>query len=173
MSFDAAMALRYLSGVINAGGSVDEALRALVEEAPGPLRSAVMQRLAGAGASASVQERAKRLFFEPEFRLGQASLILAHETGGSVGKLLERCARHLEDRRRWIERRNAMSSQTVVTAWVVGAMPAGLMVILGWVAPDYLRPLFHTTLGHSVLAIAAALLGLGAWCIYRLVRNHG
>ena len=171
MSFDGALALRYIASVINAGGSLDDALRTLVDEAPEPLRRQARSRLRRQAALSSVAERAECLFAEPEFRLARAALALTHEAGGSVGLLLERCARQMEERRRWSERRKALSAQSVVSAWVVGAMPIGLVGMLALIAPDYLEPLVNTAAGRACMGVAALLLVSGFWMVRRMVAS--
>ncbi len=171
MSFDGALALRYIAGVMNAGGSLEESLRALVEESPEPLRRQAAARLSSQNSLLTLQERAARLFPEREFRLARAALALAHDAGGSVGALLERCARQLEDRRRWAQRRQALSAQTVMSAWIVGSMPAALMAMLAFIAPDYLEPLLHTPTGHACIAVSSVLTLSGIWMVRRMVRS--
>jgi tight adherence protein B len=170
MSFDGALALRYIAGVINAGASLDEALRALTSEAPEPLRRECAARLSGLPLSAA--ERAARLFATRELRLARAALILAHEAGGAVGPLLERCARQLEERRRWAQRRQALSAQTVASAWIVGCMPVAMMAILAMVAPGYLKPLVTTPAGRACLVVALLLMSVGAWMVRRMVHDN-
>jgi tight adherence protein B len=170
MSFDGALALRYVAGVMNAGGSLEEALHALTDEAPDPLRRQAAARLSMRGVNATLQERVGRLFPERELRLARAALLLANEAGGSVGPLLERCARQLEDRRRWALRRKALSAQTVASAWIVGSMPIMLTLLLAVAAPEYIDPLLHTAAGRACVAASMTLTLAGIWMVRRMVR---
>lgn len=165
-----AQALFFLAGGLRAGLSLEESLNILLQEAPEPLRTLLHERLPGESRWLSLDERVNVLFKEEELALARAALTLAHQTGGRVAPLLERCAQTLQTKKEMAERLSALTAQGRASAWIVGATPAALLLLFAVISPDYIQPLLSTSQGHAVMLLAGFLIAMGLFMVRRAVR---
>jgi tight adherence protein B len=62
-----------------------------------------------------------------------------------------------------------LTAQGRFSQLVLSLMPVGSLLFLTVAYGDYVHPLYHTTVGHVVLGLAAALLACGALAIRKIV----
>jgi tight adherence protein B len=55
-------------------------------------------------------------------------------------------------------------------AWVAMALPGVMLGGLTYLAPDYLDPLFHTSMGNALLGVSAVGLAIGGVWIHKICR---
>jgi tight adherence protein B len=53
---------------------------------------------------------------------------------------------------------------------IIGALPFLMMAILMLINPDYIMQLFTKPLGHTLLAVAGGMMGMGTFVMSRMVR---
>ena len=97
-----------------------------------------------------------------EFDFFVTSIILQRETGGNLGEILSNLADMLRQRHMMKLKIGALSSEARSSAYIIGALPFFVFVILEFMSPAYLRPLFDDYRGNLSLAGAGAMLAIGA-----------
>ncbi len=163
-------ALFLLAGALRAGLPLPDALGIMASEAPEPLRRRLVARAASAGDWAPIHERIERLFCEADLALPKAILLFSHESGGNMAQLLETCADLMEKKRELAEKAAALTAEGRMSAWVVGASPFTLLLLLAVIAPDFVRPLFALKAGRLLLALVVLLVAAGLYLVARAVR---
>lgn len=166
-------ALMTLSGALRAGSGMLSALNQVVAEAPPPLAQefALMlreQRL-GMSQAQSLENLAQRVP-TPTTILMVSAMRIASETGGGLAETLESTARTIRARLQMEGKIRALTSQGKLQAWVVGALPLGLMLVLEQMDPDAMALLFHTRPGWAALVVVALLELTGIYLIRKIVR---
>ena len=166
-------ALLTLASGLRAGAGVSSALRHLVTEAPAPLAQefALMlreQRL-GVGLDTALASLAQRVPTEAT-ALTVSALRIATETGGNLAEALERISALVRHRLHMQARIGSLTAQGRLQAWVIGALPPLLAVVLDRLEPEAMAALWGTPAGWMTLAVIVSLEVLGLWWVRRIVR---
>lgn len=106
---------------------------------------------------------------EPDLRFFVVVLSVQHEVGGNLAEVLSNLAGIIRRRRHLRMKLKAMTSEGRATAWVLGLLPLFEFVLIYFVSPGHLIPLFATPLGRMVLASAIGMVLLGGLIVKKLV----
>lgn len=91
--------------------------------------------------------------------------------GGRADQILQRMADFMRDLDQAQQELMATTSETRMSAWVLGLLPPISAVAMGLLNPDFFLPMFQEPLGHKVLLAALALEGIGGFALYRLAKS--
>ena len=165
-------ALMMLAGGLRAGVSLSTAIQQLVAESEPPLSQefALMlreQRL-GVTLEESLNHLARRVPAQTVV-LVVSAMRIANETGGGLAETLERCSTTVRAKFQIEGKIDALTAQGKLQAWVVGALPVCLLVVLNNMEPVAMAKLWHTPLGWATLFVLAFLEVMGVWLIRKIV----
>ena len=105
----------------------------------------------------------------PELRFFAIVLNIQQKTGGNLGEALGNLSTVLRGRRMLREKIKALSSEAVASAAVIGCMPPGVAILLSFVNPRYLAPLFTDPRGHLLLAGGAVIMFVGTTVMRKMI----
>ena len=165
-------ALMMLAGGMRAGIGLNAAIAQLVTETAGPLGQEFTlllreQRL-GLQLEQSLSNLARRVPAQTT-TLVVSAMRIANETGGGLAETLERTAHTVRSRLQMEGKIGALTAQGKLQAWVVGALPLALMLVLNKMEPEAMAYLWHDRIGWATLAVIGVLEGLGIYVIRRIV----
>jgi len=165
-------ALMMLAGGMRAGIGLNAAIAQLVTETAGPLGQEFTlllreQRL-GLQLEQSLSNLARRVPTQTT-TLVVSAMRIANETGGGLAETLERTAHTVRSRLQMEGKIGALTAQGKLQAWVVGALPLALMLVLNKMEPEAMAYLWHDRIGWATLAVIGVLEGLGVYVIRRIV----
>jgi len=164
--------LMLVAGGLRAGSGLGQALAQAATEIDAPARQELglvlrEQRL-GVGLDQALSALARRMPVE-ETTLFASALRIGAEAGGSMAATLESLA-DATRRKLAIEGKvRALTAQGRLQAWVMGALPAALALVLFAVDPIAMRALFDTWQGWAVCAGVGVLQAVGVLMIRRIV----
>lgn len=173
--FDAQLpdALQALAAGLQAGVSLGSALRHVAAEAPAPLGQEfglmLREQRLGVSLDVALAGLVRRMPSEAT-TLTVAAMRIAADTGGNLAEALERIATLVRARLHMQGRIEALTAQGRLQAWVVGALPPLLALVLDRLEPQAMAALWHTPAGWTTLAVIIALEVLGLWWVRRIVR---
>ena len=90
--------------------------------------------------------------------------------GGNLAEVLDIVANTVRERgyiRRQIQ---VLSAEGRLSVAILASLPFGIMLYLAVVNPEYISPLFTTTVGLILLVAAGSMIGLGIFVMTRMVR---
>jgi tight adherence protein B len=165
-------ALMMLAGGMRAGIGLNAAMAQLVAETPAPLGQEFSlllreQRL-GLQLEQSLANLARRVPTQTT-TLVVSAMRIATETGGGLAETLERTAHTVRSRLQMEGKIGALTAQGKLQAWVVGALPLVLMLVLNKMEPEAMSFLWHDRIGWATLAVIGVLEALGVYVIRRIV----
>jgi tight adherence protein B len=165
-------ALMMLSGALRAGLGINTALVQVTSESPAPLGQEFSlmlreQRL-GLSLDQSLGNLARRVP-TPTTALVVSAMKIANETGGGLAETLERTAHTIRSRLQMEGKIRALTSQGKLQAWVVGALPLFLMMVLNTMEPEKMALLWTTRIGWGALIIIAVMEVTGIVLIRKIV----
>jgi len=151
--------LDFLSSSMKAGLSFVQALESLVENSTPPLSQEfdllLREYRIGIPLNEALQNLARRVESE-ELNLMVFSTIITRELGGDISEIFDHLADVIRSRHKVMERVETLTAQGRMQAIVCGAIPFALYGLLFVWQPDYIQPLFTSTVGK--VAIYAVVL---------------
>ena len=91
--------------------------------------------------------------------------------GGRSDQILQRMADFMRDLEQAQREFNATTSETRMSAWVLGLLPLACGLMMALVNPDFFTPMFTEPLGKKILLCAAVLEIVGVALLWRLSRS--
>ncbi|MCD0501641.1 type II secretion system F family protein [Bordetella petrii] len=165
-------ALLSLASALRAGVGVSTALRHIVEHSETPLAQEfglmLREQRLGVAFDAALENLSRRVPSEASALVVAAMRVAAH-TGGNLAETLEGIARTLRERLQLQGKVRALTAQGRMQAWIVGALPLLLLLVLDQMEPEIMSLLWHTPTGWGVLALVAGLETAGIFLIRRIV----
>jgi tight adherence protein B len=167
--------LQDLGSSIRIGRSFVGALSAVASSADEPTRSelerATTDESLGRPLEECLEAVAKRMDCSD---MDQVAVIagLARRSGSNVAESLDRVAEGSRERADVRREMKALTAQAKMSSSVLSGLPVCLLLGLSVMAPQYARPLLHTTLGLVCLAIGAVLV-LTGWKVMQKITDVG
>ena len=138
-------AIELLVRGLRSGLPVTETLGVVAQEVPGPVgeefKSITDRIRVGRTMEDALQETADRLGI-PEFNFFCITLAIQRETGGNLAETLSNLADVLRKRGQMKLKIRAMSSESKASAYIVGALPFIVFVMIWWINPTYISGFF-------------------------------
>ena len=157
---------------IKSGLPLHDCLRLIGSESPEPLglefRRLTESLSLGQGLDAALEKMYERMPTS-EVRFFTIVLTIQQKTGGNLAEALGNLSAVLRARKLMSEKIKAMSGEAVASAFIIGSLPPGVMVLIGTTTPAYLTPLFSDPRGHMMLLVSAIWMAAGIWVMRRMI----
>jgi tight adherence protein B len=158
---------------LRAGLPVAESFITVSKELPPPMGdifgNVAQQTQLGVPMEKALMDNAEKMGLT-EFNFFVTTIILQRETGGNLSEILNNLADMLRQRHMMKLKIGALSSEARASAYIIGALPFLVFMILMVMSPDYLRPLFDDARGNKALIGAMVSLGMGAFIMKRMTQ---
>ena len=165
--------LDYSVRSLKAGRTLSDAVLGGIEGTREPLRSAMgrVQRNVRMGVplEEAVHELAE-LYEQDELRLFALGLRINQHYGGNASELMENLIKLIREREQGARQLRAMTGETRITAWILGALP---LTMVGYLLgnPGYLMAMWRDSQGQMMLLFAFALQAVGCLMLWRMMRS--
>jgi tight adherence protein B len=130
---------------LRSGLPISETLGVVADEIPGPIgeefRTVSDKMKIGRTMEAALQDTADRLG-TPEFQFFVITLAIQRETGGNLAETLANLADVLRKRAQMKLKIKAMSSESKASAWIVGALPFIVFILIWFINGKYMQNFF-------------------------------
>ena len=161
-----------LSGALRAGAGLSVALKHIVQDASPPLSQefglVLREQRMGVELTRALKHLYQRMPSE-SVELVTTMLIVGTCSGASLADLLERLCTNLRARQHIERKIEVMTTQGKMQAWVMGALPVVLLLVLSQIDPLSVHLLHSTTVGQAVLATVFTLECLGVYFLRRIL----
>jgi tight adherence protein B len=165
-------ALLAFASALRAGCNLTRGLELMAERQPRPLAQEFTMVLAehriGRPLTESLSDLRRRIG-APELDLLNTAMNVSRRVGGNLADTLESLARTLQEKAQIEGKIDALTAMGRAQGWVVGLLPIFIGLVLYQQQPDRMSLLFTQWYGWVVLAIVAAMMGLAAWMIRKIV----
>jgi tight adherence protein B len=164
--------LQILASAVRAGHTLVGALAVVADEAPEPTRGE-MRRVAadeqfGIPLAQALGRVATRM---QNTELEQVAIVadLQRDAGGNIADVLEGVADTVRERLELRQLVRSLTAQGRLSRWLLTLLPPSLALIVAFIDPGYLDPLFHTASGQAILVMAGIMILIGSLAIKRIV----
>jgi tight adherence protein B len=121
----------------------------------------------GLGVEKAVQEVSKTTD-NSDVAIFGTSIAIQLRSGGNLADMVERLAFVIRDRMRLSRRIRVLTAQTQYSKRILTALPIVVFLVLNMINPQYMEPLYLTTMGRVMLIIAVVSVIVGVWFMNRL-----
>jgi tight adherence protein B len=105
----------------------------------------------------------------PEMQWFTTAVIVTQQTGGSLGPVLDQLSNTLQEREAFREKLDALTAQGKASGLLLSLLPFVMLVVLWFIAPDLVTPLFTTEVGQLLLASVLISICIGGVVMFKIV----
>ncbi|WP_372698881.1 type II secretion system F family protein [Arthrobacter sp. JSM 101049] len=164
--------LQLLSGSLRAGHSILRALDAAASESASPtaeeMRRAVTETNLGRDLLSSLNDTATRMRSEDFTWIAQAVQI-NREVGGNLAEVLDQVNGTIRERNEIKGHIASLAAEGKFSAYILMAMPVGIIVMLMLISPGYMTPLFTQPLGWVMIGASVVLMTIGGLWMRKII----
>ena len=154
-----------MANAMKAGLSLSQGLKLVAFEGPTPIREEMMEVWEKMRRGHSLEEALlsqETKLNLPNFSLMVHSILTLKNIGGNLVAHFENLVRILRERQRVSGKIRLLTTQGMTQGAILGLLPCFLGGALYFLSPDFISPLFETTLGWMLMTLIL-LLDLGGW----------
>jgi tight adherence protein B len=156
------------------GRNVEGAIKLAAEDLQEPLRYIIMraQKSVELGDDLGDALRDAANFHDiKELHMLALAIHTSRVYGGSPREMLESIVNLIRQREQMQRELRAMTGETRMSAWVLGAIPSAIVAYILAVNPTYILGMWHDETGRNVLLVALGLQVFGALLLWRMVKS--
>lgn len=157
---------------IKSGLPVHDCLKIIGKECPEPLagefRTLTENVAMGVPMDAALEKMYERM---PTNELRFFSIVLAiqQKTGGNLAEALSNLSTVLRARKLMKEKIKALSAEAVASAFIIGLLPPGVVILISVTSPAYMAPMFTDPRGHLMLLASAVWMSIGIFVMRNMI----
>lgn len=164
--------LTAMSNAFKAGLTFPQAMEHVAQDTDPPLsqefRLFVREIKLGVPMDEALLAMAERVGCE-DLDLVVTSTIISRQLGGNMAEMFDTIAATIRERFRLEGKIDALTSQGRMQGWVVAALPLALGVVVNYMRPDLMEPMFESLYGYVLIGIIILMELLGIWFIRKIV----
>jgi tight adherence protein B len=157
---------------VKSGLPINECLKVIARESPQPLGEEFGRLVENMAIGLSTEQALEKLYTRmptAEVRFFSIVLAIQQKTGGNLAEALGNLSSVLRARKLMVEKIKALSGEAVASAFIIGAMPPGVMILIQLMTPSYMAPMFHDPRGHTMLFGSVIWMGTGIFVMRRMI----
>ncbi|MDR0634597.1 MAG: type II secretion system F family protein [Azoarcus sp.] len=164
--------LAMAAGAMSAGASLMVALESVARDGPAPIKRELDMMLRevrlGVDMDIALDNLAARVKSE-EMLMVAAAIKIARESGGNLSESLDKLSRAVRDRQNMEKKILALTAQGRMQAWVMAALPFGMLYALFKLDERAMAPMFHSVLGWGVFLAVCLWITVGFKVIKKIM----
>lgn len=164
--------LTIMANGIKAGSNPQESMRRVTEIMPNPMRAEFTQVLyqmqVGDSFESALNDLGTRIP-RPDVQMFVTSINILKETGGNLAETFQTIVLTVRERQKIEKKIEAMTAQGVMQGIIITCIPFILGIVFYIVDPNFIKPMFTTTLGLVLVMFMLALILIGGILIKKVV----
>jgi tight adherence protein B len=164
--------LQLLAGGLRAGHSILRAIDAAAAESQSPtseeMRRVITETSLGRDLLASLTDTSERMKNEDFVWIAQA-IQINREVGGNLAEVLDQVNETIRERSEIKGHIKALAAEGKFSAYILIAMPIGIVVMLMMVNPGYMASMFTHPLGWAMMAASVVLMTIGSLWMRKII----
>ena len=161
-----------LANGVKAGLSVTQSMDRVVKNLDNPIsqefRLVLSQNQLGQTIEDALTELGERIP-RPDVQMFVTSVNILKETGGNMAETFQTINFTIRERQKVEKKIEALTAQGITQGVIISAIPFLLLAIFWAIDPNYVAPLFNTTLGLIALLLVIILQVMGGLAIRKII----
>ena len=162
-----------LANGVSAGRSVQQAMQRVVETMPNPMAQEFGEVLRKINLGSSMRDALNDLATRiprPDVQMFVLSVNILDETGGNMAETFQTITTTVRERQKVEKKIEALTAQGLTQGIIITLVPFALLIVFSAVDPNYVKPLFTTTVGIVALFAMVTLQVIGGLLIRKIVK---
>ncbi|WP_164205925.1 type II secretion system F family protein [[Micrococcus luteus] ATCC 49442] len=164
--------LQLLSGGLRAGHSILRAIDAAAAESQSPtseeMRRVITETSLGRDLLASLTDTSERMRNEDFVWIAQA-IQINREVGGNLAEVLDQVNETIRERSEIKGHIKSLAAEGKFSAYILIAMPFGIVLMLMTVNPGYMNSMFTHPLGWAMIGASVVLMTIGSLWMRKII----
>jgi len=160
-----------LSNALKAGYSFAQAMATIAKSSSPPMSDefgrAVREMNLGVSVDDALAHMVKRIESE-DFDLMVTAVQIHRVVGGNLAEILDTIAYTIRERIRIQGEIRTLTAQARASGYIITGLPFGLSLILSFLSPSYIMPLFHEVFGWVLIGIGLLSIAIGYGIINKI-----
>ncbi len=165
--------LQLMSGSLSAGLSLAQSIDTIVREGSEPIsgefQRVVIETRLGVTLEDSMDGVAERMESR-DFAWVVMAIRIQREVGGNLAELLLTVAATLREREYLRRHVRALSAEGRLSCYILGGLPPGFLAYLALSRPEYVEPMYTSTIGWILVAAMSILLAAGIFWMAKVAK---
>jgi Flp pilus assembly protein TadB/Mg-chelatase subunit ChlD len=165
--------LQVVSSSLRSGFSLPQALAAAQESGAQPMAAELGRALAAARIGIALEDEldqmARRMRSE-DWRMAVMAIRIQRSVGGSLAEVLATTAKTLRERSGVTRQVRALSAEGRLSAYILLGLPVVVGLFLVAFRRPYVEPLWTTSAGLVMVAVAAVGMVVGTWWMFKVAK---
>jgi tight adherence protein B len=165
-------ALDIIVRAVKSGLPLNDGIRLIASEAKEPVKTEFRRIVEAQQLGLSIPDASLRMIETmpcPEAGFFGIVIQIQSQAGGNLSEALGNLSRVLRDRKRMKAKVQALSMEAKASAWIIGALPFVVAFLVYISSPNYIMPLFTTSIGHIILGIAGTWMLIGVGVMKKMI----
>lgn len=164
--------LLIIANSLRSGFSLLQAMEMVSQEMPNPIsgefKLTLREMTYGTSTETALMHLAERVGSD-DLELLVTAILIQRQVGGNLAEVLMNIHATIEDRLRIQLQIKTLTAQGRMSGTIIGILPFGLMVAFSILNPSYLKPLFSTPLGLTMLGTGIVAQFIGFLIIRKII----
>jgi tight adherence protein B len=160
-----------LSNALKAGYSFAQAMATIAKSSSPPMADefsrAVREMNLGVSVDDALQHMVKRIESE-DFDLMVTAVQIHRVVGGNLAEILDTIAFTIRERIRIQGEIRTLTAQARASGYIITGLPFALALVLTFISPSYITPLFHEWLGYVLIGMGLVSIAIGYGIISKI-----
>lgn len=164
-------ALMIMSSSFRGGLSLIQAMEAVVEEMPEPIRQEFGIVLGENKMGVTMDEAMNRLYKRmpaPAMQQMITAILLAREAGGNLPLIFSRIVQNIRERKKIEENLQVLTIQGKLQALVMSGLPVGFFMMVNSTNPGYFKTMLTSDIGRILMMVCLGLWIVGTFMIVKI-----
>src|SRR5689334_5463454 len=165
--------LELMSRGLSAGHAFTESLHMVATEMPEPIAGefgkTYEEQNLGLSYKLALKNMTSRIPLL-DLRLCVTAILIQRETGGNLAEILEKVGHTIRERFRIIEDLKTLTTSSRMSALVLCGLPLFIAVMVNFMNPEYMAPLWNDPRGQKLVYAAATMQIIGMLIIRKIMR---
>jgi tight adherence protein B len=168
--------LTTLAASLKAGHSFRQGIQAVVDEGHPPaseeFKRVLTETSLGRPMDEALAEMAERIGSE-NLSFVVTSVTIQRQVGGSLAGIFDMVAETVRNRQQFARKIRSLTASGKMSAYVLLGLPFFIAGALTLMNPDYMAPLYSTSMGHMLMVVGVTMMFFGSLILRKIVSFRG
>lgn len=165
-----------ISASLKAGHSFRHAIQAVVDEGSEPaakeFRRVLTETKLGRPMDEALAEMSERIGSK-NLSFVLTAVTIQRQIGGSLAGLFDMVAETVRQRQQFARKIRSLTAMGRMSAYVLAGLPFCVALLISFISPAYMSPLWHTSTGHVLVGMGIGMLAFGSLILKKIVSFKG
>ncbi|OBZ96945.1 pilus assembly protein [Pararhizobium polonicum] len=157
---------------IKSGLPLNDAIRLISSDGQEPVKTEFRRIIEAQQVGLNIPEACARMINSiplPEVNFFAIVIAIQAQAGGNLSEALSNLGKVLRERKKMKAKVQALSMEAKASAYIIGALPFIVSLLVYLTSPEYMMILFTDPRGHFIMGCSAVWMSIGIWVMRNMI----